>query len=107
MPPTFFLVFGLVLLGLIVGPVLAAGLLIASLVPASRGWALPALRFGLVGAVAGLVVDVLLHLAVEGTLRMMSPEGLLVSAGAGFALGVIARGIRALALSAATDPDSE
>lgn len=105
MPPTFFLVAGLVLLALI-GPVLAAGLLIASLVPATRDVARPALRWGCAGAVAGLALGALLSLAAEYSTSRTMLEGMIIGSCIGFTIAVIARAIRSFARFAATEPEA-
>lgn len=103
MPPTFLLVFGVIVLGLF-GLVMAAGLLVASLMPAQRASALPALRAGGVGALVGVAVDLVLHLFADAGLRIVRPGEILVAAGAGFALGVIARAVRTLATLPEPEP---
>jgi hypothetical protein len=105
MPPTFFLVAGLMLLALI-GPLLAAGLLIASLVPATRDAARPVLRWGLIGAVAGLAVGALLSLAADYSTSRTMLEGMIIGGCTGFTIAVIARAIRSFARFAATEPEA-
>lgn len=104
MPATFVLVLLLVLLAL-VGPLLAVGLLISAFSSAGRPWALMALRFGLAGAVTGLAADVLLHLAMNSGVSMMSLEGILVATGAGFTLGVVAGAVISISRSAVPGPE--
>lgn len=104
MPPTFFLVAGLMLLAL-VGPVLAAGLLIGSLIPATRDAALPTLRWGCAGASMGLVVSVLLEMLVEGSLPR-TPDGVIIGSCIGFTIAVMARAIRSFARFSATEPEA-
>lgn len=103
MPPTFFLVGGLILLGLI-GPVIAAGLLVAALMPSRRAAALRLLRTGGIGAVAALVVDLVLRQFADPRVAPIRPEEIVVAAGIGFTLGVIARAVRSLAARPAPEP---
>jgi len=99
MPPSFLLVAGLLLMGLI-GPVLAIGLGVASLVPVTRRWARPALRIGAAGAVAALAAVVLLDFVYPRGAPLRLHE-VLMPAGAGFTLFVIAHAVRAYAAAGA------
>ena len=75
--------------------------------PAHRATALRALRAGGIGAAAALAVYVVLKQFDDPSLRLMRPEEILVAAGAGFALGVIARGVRTLAALPAPEAEPE
>lgn len=103
MSPTFLLAGVLILLGLI-GPVLAAALLVAALMPSPRAAALRALRAGGIGGALTLGVNLVLRQFADPPVAPIRLEEIVVAAGIGFTLGVIARTVRSLAAPPGPEP---
>ena len=85
MPPTFLVVVLILLLAALSPLVLVAGC-ICALFSSSRTIGLRVLKFGLVGAAGGAVLNLLLNITLSGGIRAATPKGLLIAVGAGFSL---------------------